>query len=179
MSARPPLFGFYQRQAATLAIIIVAQALCALFFLGDVIADFGGDAGREPLHLAMEAVAALALAGGVVYLMVELRRLMARMSSMEVGLRAARGEMVALIEGFFDSWGLSDAERNVALLLLKGLSNESIASVRGTAKGTVRAQSAAIYAKAGVDGRAQLISVFLEELLDDDRVQAGTSVTGS
>ena len=37
--------------------------------------------------------------------------------------------------------------------------------MRGTAPGTVRAQCTSIYAKAGVDGRAQLFSVFMEELL--------------
>lgn len=37
--------------------------------------------------------------------------------------------------------------------------------MRGTAPGTVRAQCTAVYGKAGVDGRAQLFSVFMEELL--------------
>ncbi|TYO89093.1 helix-turn-helix transcriptional regulator [Oceanicella actignis] len=60
----------------------------------------------------------------------------------------------------------------MAMLPLKGFDNESVAEIRGTAKGTVRAQTAAIYAKAGLDGRAQLISLFLEELLADPQPQS-------
>ena len=156
-----------ERRAATLAALIVLQALCAMFFVGDVIVDFNDRGDRGDVHIVIEAMAAVALTVGVLYLMFELRRLLLHMESMDLGLRAARGEMFAIIQGFFDAWALSAAERDVALLLLKGLDNETIASVRGTAKGTVRAQSASIYAKAGVDGRAQLISLFLEELLAD------------
>lgn len=157
-----------ERRAVTLAAIIVAQALCALFFVADVLLDLRALGPRDSLHLAAETAAAVALSVGVIYLMVELRRLLTRMDSMETGLRAARGEMADVVAGFFDTWGLSAAERDVALLLLKGLDNETIAGLRGTAKGTVRAQTAAIYGKAGVDGRAQLISLLLEELLADD-----------
>jgi len=155
-----------ERRAATLAAIIVAQALCAMFFIGDVVADFLEDGHLDALHLVLEAGASVALMVGVVYLMVELRGVLARMERMEAGLQAARGEMAEIVETFFDLWALSPAERDVALLLLKGVSMEEIAEARGTAKGTVRAQSAAVYAKAGVEGRAQLTSLFLEELLD-------------
>lgn len=154
-----------ERRAVVLAVIIVAQSLCAMFFLGDVILDFLEDGSLEGPHMLAEAVAAIALVGGVAYLMLELRRLLARMERMETGLRVARGEVVRIIDAHFDRWALSPAERDVALLLLKGVGNEEIASLRGTAKGTVRAQTTSIYAKAGVDGRAQLISLFLEELL--------------
>lgn len=161
-----------ERRAGVLAVIIVAQALCAMFFLGDVIVDFLEDGSLEGVHMVAEGVAALALVGGVAYLMLELRQLLARMEQMETGLRVARGEVAQIIDAYFDQWGLSPAERDVALLLLKGVDNEGIAEMRGTAKGTVRAQSASVYAKAGVDGRAQLISLFLEELLAGEPVSA-------
>jgi DNA-binding CsgD family transcriptional regulator len=156
-----------ERRALVLAVIICIQSLCGLFFLGDVIADFFSDEHMDTVHLVTETVAAFALIAGVIYLMIELRQLLARFDQMETGLRVARGEVVEIIETHFSQWRLSPAERDVALLLLKGVDNESIAALRGTAKGTVRAQSAAIYTKAGVDGRAQLISLFLEELLMD------------
>jgi DNA-binding CsgD family transcriptional regulator len=168
MTLQRVFFGKSERRAALLAVIILAQALCAMFFVGDVIADYL-EAGRFlEIHLVIETIAAVALLGGVVILMRELRTLITRMRDIETGLRAARGDMVTVIEAFFESWSLSAAERDVALLLLKGYDTESIAGLRGTAKGTVRAQASAIYAKAGVDGRAQLISIFLEELLADD-----------
>ena len=84
---------------------------------------------------------------------------------MESGLRAARGEMADLIDAFFTDWGLTPSEREVALYILKGFDNSAIAKLRGAAQGTVRAQTAKIYAKAGVASRAELISLFMEELL--------------
>ena len=164
MTARRNKVTRMERRATVLAVIIVVQSLCALFFLGDVVADLFEDGRSEGFHLIVESTAALALVGGVAFLMMELRQLLTRMDQMETGLRGARGEVVGIVDTHFDKWALSAAERDVALLLLKGLDNESIAAIRGTAKGTVRAQSASIYAKAGVDGRAQLISLFLEEL---------------
>jgi DNA-binding NarL/FixJ family response regulator len=155
-----------------LAVVIIAQALCAMFFLADAAADFIDSKKFTDIHLGVEAIAAVALAAGVLFLMRELRQMMTRMHDIETSLRAARGEMITVIHAFFDTWALSAAERDVALLLLKGLDNETIATLRGTANGTVRAQASAIYAKAGVDGRAQLISVFLEELLADDSALA-------
>lgn len=154
-----------ERRAAILAWMIVLQGLCALFFIGDVLADLRAGVADEGAHLWLEASVALVLCIGLGVLMYELRQLLMRMERVTTSLRAARGEMAEVIEGFFADWGLTPAEREVALMILKGLDNDSIATVRGRAAGTVRAQSAAIYAKAGVDGRTQFLSLFMEELL--------------
>lgn len=153
------------RRAMMLAAIILLQALCAMFFIGDVLFDLGEGGHLDDIHLIFEGVAALALSAGVIYLMRELRDLLNRMAALDVGIRAARGEMVSLIDSFFDQWGLTPSEREVALFVLKGIDNQSIAEMRGTAPGTVRAQCTRIYAKANVDGRSQLMSIFMEELL--------------
>ncbi len=154
-----------ERRAMALSIIILLQALCAMFFIGDVIYDLSQGDHLDDLHLILEAIAALALIAGVIYLMHELRDLLNRMAAMEFGIRAARGEMANLIDTFFNQWQLTQSEREIALLILKGIDNDSIAKMRGTAQGTVRAQCTQIYAKAEVDGRAQLLSIFMEELL--------------
>ncbi len=73
-----------------------------------------------------------------------------------------------LLEQRFGEWGLTPAERDVALFSIKGLSTGEIAALRATSEGTVKAQSNAIYRKAGVSGRPQLLSLFLEELMDDE-----------
>ncbi len=148
-----------------LAAIILLQALSAMFFVGDVLYDLNQGDHLDDIHLMLEALAAIALTTGVIYLMHELRDLLNRMSAMEFGIRAARGEMATLIDSFFDQWRLTPSERDIALLVLKGIDNDSIATMRGTAPGTVRAQCSRIYEKAKVDGRAQLLSVFIEELL--------------
>ncbi len=69
------------------------------------------------------------------------------------------------IEVQFSRWNLTEAEREVALLLLKGLSSKEIAAVRASSERTVREQSRAIYTKAGLTGRAALAAFFLEDLL--------------
>lgn len=162
-----------QRRATVLAGIILLQALCALFFIGDVVADFLDNGRVEDLHIGLEALAAVALIGGVVFLMIELRRMLARMRDMDAGLQVARGQMAGVMEGFFEAWSLTDAERDVAMMILKGLDNEAIAQVRNTAPGTVRAQAASIYAKSGTHGRAQFVSLFVEELMSGDFGAAG------
>jgi len=69
------------------------------------------------------------------------------------------------IDGQFSRWNLTEAEREVALLLLKGLSLKEIAAVRATTERTIRAQARSLYTKAGVTGRAALSAFFLEDLL--------------
>jgi DNA-binding CsgD family transcriptional regulator len=71
----------------------------------------------------------------------------------------------AAIDAQFDRWGLTAAEREVAMLMLKGLSHKEIAAVREASERTVRQQARAIYAKANLSGRAALSAFFLEDLL--------------
>jgi DNA-binding CsgD family transcriptional regulator len=141
------------------------QALCALFFIGDVFEDLREDGQLDGAHMILETIAAVALVGGVTFLMIELRGLLARMSDMQTGLDVARGQLARVIDGFFTEWNLTAAERDVAMMILKGFDNEAIARIRKTAPGTVRAQATRIYAKSQTDGRAQFISLFVEELL--------------
>ena len=69
------------------------------------------------------------------------------------------------IDRQFDRWGLTGAEREVALLQLKGLRHRTIAELRNTSERTVRQQALAIYRKSGLDGRSDLAAFFLEDLL--------------
>lgn len=83
-----------------------------------------------------------------------------------------RSESRTLLQGLgqaidtqFTRWNLTDAEREVALLLLKGLSTKEIAVVRAGSERTVREHARSIYTKAGLTGRAALSAFFLEDLL--------------
>jgi DNA-binding CsgD family transcriptional regulator len=90
-----------------------------------------------------------------------------------------RAESRALLNGLgeaidaqFGRWNLTEAEREVALLLLKGLSLKEVAAVRATSERTIRVQARSLYSKAGLSGRAALSAFFLEDLLapmDGDR----------
>lgn len=69
------------------------------------------------------------------------------------------------IDAQFERWLLSPAERDIALLLLKGLSHKEIASVRRVGEATVRQQAQGIYRKSGLSNRNDLAAFFLEDLL--------------
>jgi DNA-binding CsgD family transcriptional regulator len=99
----------------------------------------------------------------------ELRRDLTRTREEAVRWRAeARDAVEGLslaIDRQFDRWELTPAEREVCLLLLKGLSLREIAAVRATGERTAREQARAIYRKSALGGRAELAAFFLEDLL--------------
>ena len=64
-----------------------------------------------------------------------------------------------------DKWELTEAEKRVGFLLLKGLSIKEIADLRKTSEKTVRTQANSIYSKSGLPGRSALSAFFLEDLL--------------
>ena len=164
-----------ERRATILAGLVLLQGLSAMFFIGDVLQDYYADGQLDNPHLLLELVAAVALIAGVIFLMIELRKLLLRMSDMQTGLDIAHGHMAGIVDDFFDEWTLTNAERDVAIMILKGFDNESIAKMRNTASGTVRAQATSIYAKSETDGRAQFISLFVEELMaGNERLGTGT-----
>lgn len=71
----------------------------------------------------------------------------------------------AALDRQFERWALSPAEKEVALLLLKGLSHKEVAAVRSITEATARQQARAVYKKAGLSGRHDLAAFFLEDLL--------------
>ena len=64
----------------------------------------------------------------------------------------------------FQAWGMTAAEREVGLLILKGLSHKEIATLRATTDSTVRQQAQAIYRKAGLPGKTAFSAYFLDDL---------------
>ena len=69
------------------------------------------------------------------------------------------------LDSQFQQWALTGAEREVGLLILKGLNHKEIASVRKTTEATVRQQAQSIYRKAGLPGKTAFSAYFLEDLL--------------
>jgi DNA-binding CsgD family transcriptional regulator len=80
-----------------------------------------------------------------------------------------RGTLASLsesIEAQFAAWELTSAERDVAGLILKGMSLKDIAVARSMSEATIRQQAQSVYRKAGLSGRAELSAYFLEDLFD-------------
>ena len=157
------------KRLRTLWGLLAIQAGCAAFFLFDVMADFAGW-GEQGFGFDDDLVELVVVAGlilGLLYTALELRALLQRQERAEAQLKIASGAFFELLDQSFDQWALTPSERDVALLAIKGLSLAEIADIRQTKQGTIKAQCNAIYQKAGVSGRPQLLSLFIEELMSD------------
>ncbi len=148
--------------------VIIAQIACALFFAWDVMQDMHpGELGgilSDP-HLIMELLATIALIVAIFLEVQYLVQLQQRQARAERALHVAAGELHELIEQYFRDWGLTPSEADVAMFALKGLSIPDIAELRGSKDGTIKAHLNGIYRKAGVSGRAQLLSLLVEDLM--------------
>lgn len=149
--------------------------------VGLVAIDLSTDlwSGARWTHWSLELAIALAAGGGALALWLQARsaRLAARalghdLAAAQADVARWRGEAEEALRGLgaaidrqFDHWELSPAEREIALLLLKGLSLKDIAGARQTSERTVRQQALGIYRKSGLAGRAELSAFFLEDLL--------------
>jgi DNA-binding CsgD family transcriptional regulator len=152
-------------------------AAIALLIGFDILADYRS--GTNVGHVLTEAlVMALAVAGAAV-LWQQLRTAQRQAEKLTVDLVAARNDaerfreeardalrgLGEAIDAQFTRWGLTAAERDVGLLLLKGLSHKEVATARSTSETTIRQQALAIYRKSGLRNRSDLSAFFLEDLL--------------
>ena len=163
------------------AALLVVQLICAIVFLFDIVALLL-NLPVPPLEWQMreiiEILAALGLVLGVVGSTVALSSAQRRTERAEQSLRAANGAFIELLEDRFERWALTPAERDVALFAIKGMSTAEIASLRSTSEGTVKAQTNAIYRKAGVSGRPQLLSIFIDDLMAEPLLPAPEGSAG-
>jgi DNA-binding CsgD family transcriptional regulator len=99
-----------------------------------------------------------------------LRRDLARAAAEGAGWRATNGatldDLATAIGRQFDAWSLTAAERDIAGLMLKGVSLRDIAALRHTSEGTIRQQAQGVYQKSGLAGRRELAAFFLESLFE-------------
>lgn len=153
-----------------LFLIFVLQLASAFFFVSDILSSVVGIQ-TTPISWEMreliEIGAAFGLVLGLIFGAFALFKSFRDRRVAEEKLRRASVAFLDLMQEKFDQWGLTPAERDVALFAIKGMSTAEIASLRSTSEGTVKAQTNAIYRKAGVTGRPQLLSLFIEDLMDD------------
>lgn len=156
-----------------MAVLVVIVATVTI----DLVTDFSE--GVQFWHVLIEGATAVAALAGV-FLMLKgslaLKRSLAdekkTSSALKIEAERWRSEYKKTIEGLsqaidtqLTTWGLTRSEKEVAFLLLKGLSLKEIAEIRKTAEKTARSQSIAVYAKASLSGRSELAAFFLEDLL--------------
>lgn len=159
-------------------LMVLVQTTGALFFIGDISMSVLGIE-RQPVDWrvreVMEIGAAIALLIGLVLSGVLLLQSQRRLGKAEARLQRASGAFMEVVDENFAQWALTQAERDVAFLLLKGFSTQEIAGFRKTSDGTVKAQTNAIYRKAAVSGRGQLLSIFIDDLLADAHISTTPS----
>ena len=146
----------------------------------------GGLTPLEFLLEALELILTIAAAAGVALLIGRIQTQHEERMALMRDLETARAEgaswreqarlhlagLGAAIESQLRSWKLTEAECEVALLMLKGFSHKEIASLRGTSEATVRQQARSAYEKSGLRGRAPFCAFFLEDILPGDAAGA-------
>ncbi|MCB9025464.1 MAG: hypothetical protein H6625_04030 [Bdellovibrionaceae bacterium] len=167
-------------------IIVVILTLVALMVAMDIVTDT--KEGVATWHVLVEGATGLAALFGIFYFLKGSYSLRRKLSdSLRENIKFKREadewkkEAQKYIEGLSKSidlqlskWSLSQAEKEVALLLLKGLSLKEIAEIRNTSEKTARVQSVSIYAKSGLAGRSELAAFFLEDLLQPQMIEGIT-----
>lgn len=151
--------------------------IITIFTMVDIISDY--KEGTTWWHIVAEGIIALGSTAGIVYLIRDTFSLKHSLAEQKKSNEVLKQEAEAwriqskkyldglsiAIEKQLSDWELTPSEKEVAFLLLKGFSLKEIADARNTSDKTARAQSTAIYAKAGVNGRSELSAFFLEDLL--------------
>lgn len=165
-----------EAEGRTVHFAVVVLGLILALLVVDLLSDAGEHVGA--VHLVVEGVALVLSAFGVGVLVLRLRRvdreqrrLAGRLAASESEAEHWRHEAADAVAGLrealqrqFDRWELTEAERQVAILLLQGLSHKQIAGHRGASERTVRQQAHVLYRKAGLAGRADLAAFFLQDL---------------
>lgn len=158
------------RRGLIIGAILAVQALCAIFFVSDILSSVIGFRATPVSWQSrelMEVGAALGLVLGLILGGLMLHRTLRERNLAQERLRLASGAFMDLLAERFAEWALTPAEKDVALFAIKGMSTAEIAVLRSTSEGTVKAQTNAIYRKAGVSGRSQLLSLFIDDLMRD------------
>ncbi len=159
------------KQGYVLVAIFAVQLACAFFFVSDILSSVLGLRTTPISWQSRELIeigAAIGLILGLIFGALALRHTLHERNLAQERLRRASAAFMVVLEEHFSKWGLTAAERDVALFAIKGMSTAEIAVLRTTSEGTVKAQTNAIYRKAGVTGRPQLLSLFIEDLMRED-----------
>lgn len=148
--------SFYARMAAFLLAIVILGIVDFIFDLPH---------GLTLPHALVELGMILLGLGGALYLAHGWYHDHHKAESARESLKKYMLGVGKTIDRQFHDWGLTEAERCTAILVLKGLSHKEIAERCGRSERTVRQHAVAVYRKSGLAGRAELAAYFMEDLL--------------
>jgi len=147
---------------------VFIQCLCAVAVVANLIVSILGHNGAESDWRIREALEISAAVGLLIGTVVGIRAVMLahrNQKHAESVLRAASGAFATAVDERFKQAKLTRAEHAVAWLVVKGFTIKEAAELRGTSEGTIKSQCNAIYRKLEVSGRAQLLSLLVEDIL--------------
>lgn len=163
-----------RNETLTLSVLLL---LIAAVTLADVVGDVA--AGGSWSHVAVEIVIIVVVLGiqgwlwtaKIRAMKVEVQVSEQRLKELELEAQRWQAHVAALkprlsdaIDAQFTAWQLTNAEGEIARLILKGLTNKEIAELRKSSEQTIKQQTNAIYRKSGLTSRGQLAAFFLEDL---------------
>ncbi len=167
--------GVFRKQPRHMLLALLILVLGVIGFFTDLVEDLS-EVQQELSEGYWAAIWSLiwlsmmtvALATAIFVLFREVVRRQTEVSDFDRQVTLMQGEFQFVLERLFDEWALTPAERDIALLILKGLNSNEIARARRTASGTIRAQTSSVFRKVGVSSRAELMSLFLDAFLVSD-----------
>ena len=167
------MFNFQSKEAVLILVFFSFVVLSSV----DLALDFSE--GTDFSHFAQEAVILMLSLMALAWLLFDLRQQTIEIKQLRDELLntkkptsppkkyvvQAKTDLSHVITLQFEDWQLSNSEKEVGWLLLKGFSLKEIAALRETLEKTVRQQASAIYKKAGLNGRHSFSAWFIEDVL--------------
>lgn len=153
--------------------VIAGMMLAFIFFLFDVVFDLrdhfsdGTPYSKvEVIHLVFEGGAVVVLFFGMVSLFKYTSFLKNQNIKAQMQLSALKVDFDEYVRSQFAKWELTVAEKDVALLLLRGLNTSDIADLRSVSVGTIKVQAHNVFGKSGVSSRVEFMALFMDEFID-------------
>ena len=153
---------------------IILLISITFFTIFDIVKDYKEGSGLD--HIMTEFIIILFIILAIILILkeafLENEKLTFQLATTHKDLEYWKEKSSLIIKGLsdaidhqFESWTFTKSEKDVALLLIKGLSVKEISNIRGTAEKTTRAQASSIYKKSHLANRHELAAFFLEDLL--------------
>lgn len=162
---RLPWTGRFRGVSGRWMLALAMLALAMLFFAHDLVVDALVEGEFGSPHFIIEALVFAAVSWTLVVNLRDLVGLRTWLEQEQNRNRVLSGELAHGIDEQMDAWHLTRSEKEVAWLIIKGFRFAEIADVRQVKENTTRLQASALYAKAGVSGRAEFVAEIVHQLL--------------
>ena len=146
-------------------IVLAALGGAIVFFVYDLLADALLEGEFGSAHFIIELIVFAGVSMALVAGVRDLRRMRVRLDRELRRNKAIAGELADSINEQMDEWRMTRSEKDVAWFIIKGYRFSEIAGIRGVKESTARLQATALYAKAGVSGRAEFVAEIIQPLL--------------